>query len=318
MMQIHSNALESSNVAYHEFLLCYRSIEQIVYGFVEGKDDPSFYRGFIERNLPSGWKVKLIRSGNKQKVLRVFEVMDWNRFPYKRVCFFIDRDLSVFLGGETHSGENLYVTDCYAIENEIVSFDTMERVLEETLGVTNALPAEFTRIKDLFNVNLRFFCNAMAPVMGQILLWKRNGEKPCLSNIEPKEFFQFTHGEIGLNPKFSSSIDRVLRAAALVSAQAAATEDLSNAEAEFRSKQGPERFTRGKYLLWFFVQCANEIHQSISLFCTNHTVSPKACVSLGVGNAMAMIAPRARCPESLNNFLDRNYGEYTKEVRLAG
>src|SRR5580698_4141808 len=120
MLDIHAAALASGNVPYHEFLLCYRAGERFVYGIVEGREDPCFYRGIIENMLPEGWEVRLIRAGSKKKALKVFESMDWSRFPRKRVCFFVDRDLSEFVGGETHVGDNLYVTDKYSIDSEVV------------------------------------------------------------------------------------------------------------------------------------------------------------------------------------------------------
>ena len=147
MLKIHSEAMDGPNVAYHEFLLYYRTGEQIVYGFVEGRDDPSFYRGLIESILPVGWKVKIIISGNKEKVYRAFDEMDWSRFPKKRVCFFVDRDLSEFLGGENHSGDNLYVTDNYSIENDFVTFETMESMLEDVYGVIGLNPKENESIR---------------------------------------------------------------------------------------------------------------------------------------------------------------------------
>ncbi len=114
MIQVHAEALESSNAAYHDFLLRYKVNERIVYGFVEGKDDPTFYRSLIEHNLPEGWEVVLIKSGNKDTVLSILEFMDWKRYPPKRVAFFVDRDLSEFFGGQAKVAENLYLTDNYS------------------------------------------------------------------------------------------------------------------------------------------------------------------------------------------------------------
>ncbi len=69
MLEVHNQALQEVDEAYHEFLLIYRKDAQCVYGFVEGKDDPVFYRHLIEGQLPEEWSVKLIPVGNKQKVL---------------------------------------------------------------------------------------------------------------------------------------------------------------------------------------------------------------------------------------------------------
>ncbi|WP_421659383.1 DUF4435 domain-containing protein [Leptothermofonsia sp. ETS-13] len=90
-----------------------------VYGFVEGKDDPVFYRHLIERLFPEGWSVKLIPTGNKQNVLRSFHNINWTNFSKERVCFFIDRDLQDFVTPPLQLENNIYVTDGYSIENSI-------------------------------------------------------------------------------------------------------------------------------------------------------------------------------------------------------
>lgn len=314
MLQVHAEALESSSAAYHEFLLRYKEGERTVYGFIEGKDDPTFYRSMIERNLPEDWEVVLIRSGNKENVLKILAFIDWSRFSSKRISFFVDRDLSEFIGGQSDIPENLYVTDNYSIENDIATSGTLMRVLEEILNITNLSPAEADRIKKLFESNLLFFQEAMTPVMSQILLWKRNGGKPSLNDIPPKSFFGFSDGTIALKPAFSTVLSRIQHAASCVNAHRSADADLVKAEAEFRSKRGVEKFIRGKYILWFFVKSALEFHRVVSIFSSKYHAPPKVRITLGYGNAMVVIAPRARCPASLQLFIEHNYSKYISEV----
>lgn len=317
MLATHAAALASGNIAYHEFLLFYKASERIVYGFVEGKDDPSFYHGLIDNDLPEGWKVKLIRAGSKSNVLKVLDDMDWARFPKKRICFFVDRDLSEFLGGETHNSDNLYVSDKYSIENDIVNFGTMERVLEEVLNITGLSASETATVQTLFEANLRLFSNEMVPVMAQILLWRRAGANVSLDNIDVKAFFDFNQGQIGLNASFAAAIDRVRHSASRVSSPVDTAPQLAAAESEFRAQSGAEKYVRGKYLFWFFVQCAIEIHKAIGSFAAKHRTPPKVRLPLGVGNAMAIIGPRARCPSTLKLFLGLNYRDYIQSLGTA-
>ncbi len=318
MLEIHAAALASSDIsAYHEFLLYYKKGEKIVYGFVEGRDDPSFYCGLIEGHLPTEWEVKLIQSGDKDKVLKIFEEMDWSSYPKKRVCFFVDRDLSEFIGAYSHSGENLYVTDNYSIENEAMNIRTMERVLVDIFGVIGLSPDEIVLIQDLFESNLCTFSEAMAPLMAQIILWKRAGANVSLDNIKPKEFFNFEHGRIRLKPNFISPSCRTQYAALCVNAPMAVGNEIANAEAEFRDKKGLEKYIRGKYLLWFFVYCAKAIHQAIPSLCTKYKKPPKIHIELCVDNGVMVVAPRVRCPVSLKIFLERNYCAYIRERAFA-
>lgn len=94
MISIHAAAIDGRAAAYHEFLTRYAKRERVVYGFVEGKDDPCFYRGFLELLIPETWEIELWPAGNKDQVYRIHQYIDWRKFPKARVCFFVDRDLS--------------------------------------------------------------------------------------------------------------------------------------------------------------------------------------------------------------------------------
>ena len=322
MIQVHLDALASSNVPYNDFLLFYRMGKKMVYGFVEGKDDPSFYRTFLENVLPEGWECKLIQAGNKDKVLNLFAAMDWNRFPKKAICFFVDRDLSEFLGGEKYQGENLFVSDSYSIENELLNEHTLERTLDEVCGIGALQPPELQRVKELFRSNLTTFKEALACVMAQIILWRRARQKgdnliARLDAIKVKAFFEFSSGVIALKPDFVLETSRIQHAADAVKATVGAVGDLQTAEAEFRAKGGIEKFVRGKYLVSFFLECTEALRLAIPVLFKRHPEPPGKTAGVGEGNAMVVIGPRARCPASLRTFLQSNYGEHIKQAQAA-
>jgi len=314
MLQIHEDALESVNTAYHEFLLRYKASSNIVYGIVEGKEDPMFYRGFIEHYLPAEWEVELMSAGRKDNVLKAITIFDWTRFSNKRICFFVDKDLSLFLQKVSVDVENLYVTDNYSIENEAVNFRVLKRLLEEVLNISDLKPTEIDLLERYFYNALECFQESILPVMAQIVLWRRAGKRPCLDDIRPKEYFTYVNGTINLRDNFNTVQSRLEQAAMRVNLEISSQEELSQTESEFRQLNGKEKFIRGKYLLWFFVSYANEIHNSLSSIITRYTVSPKVRISLGSANAMAVLAPRIRCPSSLQNFLKRTYCQYIKQI----
>lgn len=185
------------------------------------------------------------------------------------------------------------------------------------LSITELNPIEMARLKELFEFNSSMFREAMAPLMAQILLWRRNGIRPHLNSIQPKVFFEFVDGKIALKEEFKTASSRVRHAANALNAVPSCGEDLLSAESEFRKRHGLEKYVRGKYVLWFFVELALEIHRCIPKFCLKHTKPPKVRLSLGLGNAMVVIAPRVRCPASLQSFLQRNYCQYIEEGRTA-
>jgi|SRR5271170_6663971 len=110
MIDIHSAALDSMVSSYHEFLARYSKSAKSVYGFGEGKEDPCFYSGFIDLMLPEGWEVELWAAGNKAQVYRIHSLINWRRISKKRVCFFVDRDLSAIVPEKT-KGRYAYIRD---------------------------------------------------------------------------------------------------------------------------------------------------------------------------------------------------------------
>lgn len=314
MLDLHSAALASNCAVYHEFLLRYNHGGAIVYGLVEGKEDPLFYRGLIEQALPHGWDVALIRSGNKDAVLAAMPEFDWTRFPRKRVCFFVDRDLSEFVGTIPASSDNLYVSDGYSIENDVVNFGTFRRTLEEVLNIAELHPAEMESVQRIFEQNVSTFTNMMSPLMGQIVLWRRLNLRCNLNDLQMKDYFVFTNGKVGLAAAITDSNDLVQHAANKLGLPVSSAADLASAEIEFRAKNGPQKFVRGKYFFWLFVESALQMHRSISVLCPRHTKPPKVKVSLGLGNAMVILGPRLRCPQSLQDFIKSTYLSYINEL----
>jgi hypothetical protein len=317
MLDVHAEALETSSGPYHEFLLMYQALKLIVNGFVEGKEDPSFYRGFIENALPDGWAIRLIRSGNRRAALDILITMPWERFPRRRICFYVDRDLSDYLDQDCVTAENLYITDNYSIENDIVNSHAFGRVIEEVFGICDINEDEREGICRQFEKNLQIFCEAMTPVMAQILIWRRSGVRAALTNIKPQMMFRFRDGRLEIADNYDMPMSRVNYAAHCVGLLASDDESLRNVEQEFREKSGLSRFVRGKYLLWLFVESAVAVHRAIECYCTRYHRPPRVRVTLGAGNAMTIVGPRAKVPESLKRFIEGNYLAYIRNAEAG-
>lgn len=317
MIETHEKALDSENVVYHEFLLIYKKSKKLVYGVIEGKEDPSFYRGLIENMLPSEWRVKLITAGNKVKVLKTHESFDWNRFDKQQICFFIDSDLSVFIRDIWLQDQNIYVTDGYSIENEVLNHTTLERVLEEILNIVELDEKELETIANLFESSKSYFSEKLTPIMAQIIAWKRDEQRTCLENIQMKDLFEFEKGKITLKSTYQNVDERLGYAADKCNLVSTNPEVISEIENEFIGKSGPEKYIRGKYLLWFFINFAFSVHDSIMEFCSRYKSKPKAKVSLGIKNALVIIGPRVRIPPSLQEFVSNNYCGFITSSEVA-
>lgn len=313
MLSVHADAL-ARNTAYHEFLLFYKRTADVVYGFVEGPQDPSFYRSLIDSFLPNGWCAKLFQAGNRDKVVQTCLEMDWKRFDRRRICFFVDCDLTAFFGSGDHLPPNVYVTDQYSIENDVVTLETLGRVLEEVFNIAGLTPDEEISIQELFVAEYFKFREAMASPMSQILIWRRNGYRACLDNVKLRDWFEFASGKIAFKGGFASARSRIEYVANRCNCALSSDDLLLETEKEFRQKDGVQKYVRGKYVLWFFIQFVASIYESASTYCARCTSKPKTHVSLGIENALVILGGRVRAPESLRTFLTATYSAYIAGV----
>ena len=194
MLTVHAAALSSKIASYHEFLARFSKTKNVVYGFVEGKEDPCFYRGFIDYFLLDDWEVELWPAGNRDQVLRIHKLIDWRRFPKNRVCFFVDRDLSDLIPQKLPSDRNIYVTDKYSIENSIVNRGTCRRILTEVFGFSEVSYEEMDRVCDQFETELGSFFMAMIPTMAHVLSWRKRMANANLNNIKMSKLLTVDKG----------------------------------------------------------------------------------------------------------------------------
>lgn len=310
MLSVHAAAIDGKAAAFHEFLLRYAKTKHVVYGFVEGKTDPTFYRGFIEHILPDGWEVELWPAGNKDSVLRIHADIDWRRFPKKRVCFFVDRDLSELLAEKQPSDVNVYVTDNYSIENDVVRRGTVRRALTEVFGFATADHGELDQACDAFELELESFLSALIPVMAWILYWRRNKVAANLNDICMQHLFQCNGGVVQAvpNPKGKANCCEYIHTQCNVPHDTGA--DISHCMSEFSKVSVYRRFVRGKYLMWFLVEFCLSVHKNTSTFFPSFPCPPKMSVSIAQSNGLQIFGPRARVPKSLRQFLSRTYCDY--------
>ena len=318
MLSVHHDALDSHSASYHEFLTRYSKPSKVVYGFVEGKDDLSYYQGLVEQILPDEWEVELWPAGNKREVYRIHKDLDWRRFPKKRVCFFVDRDLSELIPEKLVADINIYVTDAYSIENSIVKWGTCRRILTEICGFSNVDHNELDEVQNLFEKELENFLKAMIPIMAWILAWRRYQERANLNKIDMKDLFSFSNGQLKTksDPKgHSSSVEYIHAVCGL---QYDPSTDVAELESRFSKSAARRRFTRGKYVFWFLVGFCRSVWESAPGFFSSVKRPPKMNEGLlSPRNGTTIVGNKSRLPQSLRKFLDETFCSYIQQGPLS-
>jgi len=316
MISIHAAAISSRAASYHEFLARYSKRSRIVYGFVEGKEDPAFYRGFIEQLLPNGWDVELWPAGNKDQVYRIHSYIDWRRFAKGRICFFVDRDLADIIPEKLSTDRNIYVTDGYSIENDIVKKATCKRVLSELCGFSRIDHAELDAVADTFAQELELFLRNMISVMAWIVAWRRSGQRPNLNDIQLRDLFALKNARLVVNaaPKGKTVPIYIHEQCNVVFDP---TVDTGPIASELRWENKYKSLTRGKYSFWFLVEFCNSVNRDAAEVFPSLDASPKMNLTLSPANGVAIIGARARCPASLREFLRATFLTYIARAEEA-
>ncbi|HLP90257.1 MAG TPA: DUF4435 domain-containing protein [Nostocaceae cyanobacterium] len=317
--------------AYQEFLLYHKPKNRTFHIFLEGNDDFSFYKNFIHNiiieNIPDSKKYTdyFHLCGSKEKVYELYQkVSPRLRNNKSRGLFFVDKDFSDFLGNNYPSDTNIYVTDCYSVENFLVTEDILRRILQEiyhlnNLDLENVLHKHRLNsdsIINLFLEELKKVQLLLIPIIAWIICIKRNGGKPNLNNIRFESIFQIDDFHLTLckikNGKYSTRL-KYLESVFNVSTPPNLWVQILNEARKLRkifNNDNPKIYVRGKYELWFFIQFLNKLEKRIRDV-INLYIPPdgkkkpsfKVTTKINKENAIEILGPRVICPTSLKDFL---------------
>ena len=307
-----------SRIALHEFKIRFKKDSNIIYGFVEGKDDPCFYRGFIENAIPHDWDIELWNVGGKEGVIDVYSKIDWRSFRKSQILFFVDKDLSEFTKEVIRDEINIYVTNNYSIENDIVNSVTCNRVLREVCGFSELEYQISDQIKIHFDEQLECFQKALIPAMSNIIIWRKNNNKANLNDICMKHVFQIRNGylkEISRPKKKENLIVYIHDQCNLRMTDGNSIAEITEI---FEEKKYYEKYIRGKYLLWFLVEFCLSIYRDYNtLSFIEINKKPKMVTTLSQSNAIVLIATRCKIPLSLKSFFKNTIEKYIALKKAA-
>ena len=82
---------------------------------------------------------------------------------------------------------------------------------------------------------------------------------------------------------------------------------------EFNKLAGTENFIRGKYLIWFFINCCNYIYENII---PSLKYKPGKVVNISMRNSFALVATRVRIPDSLKKYISHNRDKFFIKIAV--
>lgn len=293
------NEASSDIAAIHQFIILNREGGEEIHLFFEGEDDGLYYTPEVRRRAGSR-KIHQYDCGGKSNVVAVRDFI--KNDEYNCLClYFVDRDFDDLLGTQIPADEHTYITDGYAIENSLCSLDSAEIALQDLIKITHA-DTDYLPLKHQIDSAFISFYKACRPLTSWVLAAKEEGFSPNLRNTKGlsrvltvrKDGTSFIGGEgfkyfrrqvisNGHSPSIHSTIRWRRR---LHLAQA-------------------ERWTRGKYVYWFFhvaiVNIVSDINPSRAARGLKKLRIP---ASFRDGRLFECMSGRVVPPRSLSSFLD--------------
>jgi len=295
---------ESAAAAYHLFLLDYPKAPEGIFAFFEGRDDSSFYAGFILRVIQESRPYFSYCCGNKAGVLKAHEKIQARGRTAIIAIFFVDKDHSDLLGETQPHSNNIYVTDYYSIENYLVTEAMVRRMFIDLLSFPQS-SQDLDELISRFSVSLQSFYDLMIPIMAWILYLRRRQIYPNLSNIKLSRIFRL---EDDLQPIIIQGENPPLvqlEQLCGVSTPDTFGADASSVIAELAAIE-PKRYLRGKFELWFLVHFFERSIELLNTKLANTGKTRKLRTQVSETTAVEVLGPRAETPTSLQRFLNTN------------
>ena len=275
--------------------------EKNIFIIVEGKNDITFYGMKAENYKQQDSRIQVIPAGNRKKVVDAYRKLDWHTFSKSRILFIIDRDLSDYTKEDTPTDDNIYVTDNYAIENDVCTPVTYIRVLKYLAQLNDIDDADETELLTFYNRSEEQFFNIIVPIMALILYWKLNGIDANYANVNFNNIFHFENNNLTLHPTFNNYEDVIKFVCDKSRVTYEPSIDLNYYESILRNGYQPIHFIRGKYLSCFFSSIINYTVENSKEILTSKKTS-KLSLTVGNKDLIVKLSGYIITPTSLDNF----------------
>lgn len=296
-------APKTAQAKINAFLTNFRPNSDKLAIFLEGRDDPSFFRVHISKEADERkLSVELVILGKKQEVLQARKFVE-ERFPnHPKIMFFVDKDHDDFLGltDGVKSENNLFVTLHYSIENYLVSESAIRAILSDLWALDSSNPA-IQLACDKFREFQMEYRNLFLPWMAWHIALRKQKYKPQIDNINASilEIDDNYTPIINWNPDIFTCLHKECKVSISVDQKT-----FNSVQSELNNLP-TKSWLRGKQELWclciFLKKLEQEIKQSES------STKIKIRTQISLSNIVEIVAPRLKCPQDLKTYLTNRF-----------
>lgn len=281
---------DSTSTVFYDYLNACSRISHGVFAFVEGRDDPAYYRPIIRRHLKHNVSYLVFGCGGKSQVYEIRSKVLLRRSEGHCYLFLVDKDLDDIVASETDQSEpDIYTTKTYSIENEFVNRSMVEDVCIEILGMSPGPAIE--DVLNRFSNELLRFHRAATILMAWIVSARNSGFRPQLNNLRIGQFLRVTDELRLVHVKpLRADLARQLN----VPESTITFKEAARLARKLWRTYEPKAYVRGKFEIWFlstFIDRVSQLHKLTARVTINQT------------NAVCVLGPRAREASGLREFL---------------
>jgi len=301
------------SAAYIKILSQYKTSDNTIFCFVEGVEDISFYRPFLEI-YKDGVPVKYIVCNGKQNVIDNYNDIDWSFYDKKRILFFIDKDFDDYIGKQIINDNNVFVTDCYSIENYLVD----ERILEKFI-TDNCLITHEQIIKiaiENFKEQLNTYVKQLKMISAWMMYCRKNSFDVSFNEIKMSDLFKIDENGKLKKKTLSSYGSKFQYLCAKTNTNHFDLTEIKHYYNLIDSESKPKKYIRGKYELYFMFMYLKYISENLVNDISNEVkehnksapkkekvVRPKATIQLQEENIFQILYNKTKVPEKLKDFI---------------
>lgn len=262
--------------------------ENKCFGFVEGKEDLTFYQKHIDSIIGEGKCILYFSKGKAGVKFSFDKINECDKYDKKKIVFFRDKDLSEYMEDSSMIyGNNVFITDFYSIENYFISEKSFYYVAKQCLGYNEESETNLLNEVKNFANQLKDFKKIMIPVMALVLYWKKQGITLDLDKANIEDLCTIENS-VSLNADFYEKFVTVI----LNEEDRDRVNDYTKQEVQDLIIQLNDNYgiVRGHFLSQFFI-----------IYCKRKKKVKREFSNLQINDA---VIPRSEMPESLRTFIN--------------
>jgi hypothetical protein len=300
--------------AYIKILSQYKTSDNTIFCLVEGVEDISFYRQFLEiykEEIP----FKYIVCNGKQNVINNYNDIDWNFYDKKRILFFIDKDFDDYIGKEIIADDNVFVTNSYSIENYLVDELILEKFIIDNCLITNDSIIKLAI--DNFRQQHIIYVKQLKMISAWMMYCRKNNFKVSFNEIKMFDLFKIDESGQLKKKTLSSYTSKFEYLCDKTNTNHFNFVEIRHYYNLIDEACDPKTFIRGKYELYFMFMylkyisehLVNEISKEVKAHNKNvgaldKVVRPKSTIQLKEENIFQVLNNKTKVPESLKTFIE--------------